>query len=125
MEAALPRLAVQSIPNGPPMPEGWTPPTPTVIDPVGDMIGGLEDPYGGTPGQPVDPDQGQPYVQPSGRPVQGSGQNPGQYSGQYPGQNAAPTRGTTPPARVRPVDPPNQRPEPAMPPEKKSDALFF
>ncbi|MGQ2989757.1 PBP1A family penicillin-binding protein [Brevundimonas sp.] len=125
MEAALPRLAVQSIPNGPPMPEGWTPPTPTVIDPVGDMIGGLEDPYGGTPGQPVDPDQGQPYVQPSGRPMQGSGQNPGQYSGQYPGQTAAPTRGPTPPARVRPVDPPNQRPEPAMPPEKKSDALFF
>lgn len=40
MEAALPKLAVQPIPNGPPLPEGWVAP-----DPVGDMMGQVEDPY--------------------------------------------------------------------------------
>lgn len=40
MEAALPKLAVQAIPNGPPLPEGWIPP-----DPVGDLMGQVEDPY--------------------------------------------------------------------------------
>ncbi|MEG1452828.1 transglycosylase domain-containing protein [Brevundimonas sp.] len=40
MQSALPRLAVQSIPNGPALPEGWIPP-----DPVGDALGQVEDPY--------------------------------------------------------------------------------
>lgn len=40
MQSALNRLAVQSIPNGPPLPEGWVPP-----DPIGDMMGQVEDPY--------------------------------------------------------------------------------
>ena len=40
MQSALPRLAVQSIPNGPALPEGWLPP-----DPVGDALGQVEDPY--------------------------------------------------------------------------------
>ena len=58
MEAALPRLNVQPIPNGPPMPDGWIAP-----DPVGDLIGDIEDPYGDSTVLPggVDPDQGQPY----------------------------------------------------------------
>jgi penicillin-binding protein 1A len=49
MEAALPKLAVQPIPNGPPLPEGWVAP-----DPVGDMIGQVEDPYA----QPVEGEPG-------------------------------------------------------------------
>ena len=40
MESALPKLAVQPIPNGPPLPEGWMAP-----DPVGDMMGQVQDPY--------------------------------------------------------------------------------
>jgi penicillin-binding protein 1A len=36
MEAALPRLNAPRIPDGPPMPEGWTAP-----DPVGDLMSGL------------------------------------------------------------------------------------
>ena len=55
MEAALPRLAVQRIPDGPAMPEGWVAP-----DPVGDLLGSLGD-VGGTPSEPVDPSQGEPY----------------------------------------------------------------
>lgn len=57
MEAALPRLAVADIPNGPPMPEGWQAP-----DPVGDLMGGIEDPYGDVYVDPVEPDPGVPYV---------------------------------------------------------------
>jgi len=66
MDAALPRLAVESIPDGPPMPEGWQAP-----DPVGDLLGGVEDPYGGTVVDPVDPDLGEPYLDesPGGGPV--------------------------------------------------------
>jgi len=40
MASALPRLAVQAIPNGPALPEGWQP-----VDPMGDMMGQIEDPY--------------------------------------------------------------------------------
>ena len=66
MDAALPRLAVQKIPDGPAMPEGWQAP-----DPVGDLMGGLEDPYGGTVVDPVDPNIGEPYLDesPNGGPV--------------------------------------------------------
>ena len=40
MSSALPRLAVQPIPNGPPLPEGWQP-----VDPIGDAMGQIQDPY--------------------------------------------------------------------------------
>ena len=100
MEAALPRLSVQAIPNGPPMPEGWVPPQPAT-DPVGDMLGQLEDPYGGTPGQPVDPAQGRPYA-----------------------QAPAPAARPATPAPAKPREP-TQRIDPGLTPEKKPDALFF
>jgi penicillin-binding protein 1A len=99
MEAALPRLSVQSIPNGPPMPEGWVPPQPAA-DPVGDLLGQLNDPYGGTPSQPVDPAQGRPYS----------------------AQSTPPARPATQPAKPREQ---TQRIDPGLAPEKKPDALFF
>jgi penicillin-binding protein 1A len=55
MEAALPRLAVQRIPDGPPMPDGWQAP-----DPVGDLLTTLDDELGGGPAEPADPDVGAP-----------------------------------------------------------------
>ncbi|MFC5344932.1 transglycosylase domain-containing protein [Brevundimonas staleyi] len=101
MEAALPRLNVQPIPNGPPMPEGWVAP-----DPVGDLIGSVEDPYGDSTILPggVDPNQGQPY---------------------QPQPAEQPRRDAVPTAPVRRDDPPDQRPEPAAPPEKEASPLFF
>ena len=105
MEAALPRLSVQTIPNGPPMPEGWTPPQPVAADPVGDLLGQLDDPYGGAPSRPVDPDQGRPY-----------------QAAPAPVAPAAARPATTPPARPRD---PVQRVDPGLQPEKKPDALFF
>ncbi|WP_297798857.1 PBP1A family penicillin-binding protein [uncultured Brevundimonas sp.] len=39
MQAALPKLAVQAIPNGPALPDGWVPP-----DPVGDLMRDIEEP---------------------------------------------------------------------------------
>lgn len=107
MEAALPRLAVQTIPNGPPMPEGWVPPVPPGLDPVGDMLGTVEDPYATGTLQPVTPEPSRPTPPLSAQPPR-----------------PAPPR-TTPPVRPRPADPEFQRPEPALPPEKKPDALFF
>lgn len=102
MSAALPRLNAPAIPNGPPMPEGWVPP-----DPVGDLIGQVEDPYGGTVVPPVDPNAGEPYD----------------------GQQQTPA----PRVEVRPA--PAQAPKPrredtpqkleTLPPEKRSDPLFF
>ena len=53
MEAALPKLAVQPIPNGPPLPEGWVAP-----DPVGDMMGQVQDPYA----QPIEGEPGPAIV---------------------------------------------------------------
>jgi len=102
MTAVLPRLAVQPIPNGPPMPEGWVAP-----DPVGDLMGNLADPYGGTPIDPVDLNAGQPYdgARPDARP------NPRIETRPVPGPQRS--------------DPPDQRPEPPAPAEKKPDALFF
>ncbi|MDZ4318894.1 MAG: PBP1A family penicillin-binding protein [Phenylobacterium sp.] len=92
MEAALPRLNVQPIPNGPPMPDGWVAP-----DPVGDLIGAVEDPYGDSTVLPggVDPNQGRPY------------------------DPRAPVE------RPRRDDPPDQRPEPEARPEKENNPLFF
>lgn len=90
MEAALPRLAVQRIPDGPPMPEGWTPP-----NPIENLLGEVGDPFGDVP-----PGERPPPVEP---PVE--------------------VRPAPPPQRRE--EPPAQRPEPALPPEKKADPLFF
>lgn len=103
MEAALPRLNVQPIPNGPPMPEGWVAP-----DPIGDLINSADDPYGDSIALPggVDMNQGTPY-QP--QPVE------------PPRRDPVPA----PVDRPRRDDPPNQNPEPAAPPEKENSPLFF
>ncbi|WP_425992139.1 transglycosylase domain-containing protein [Brevundimonas sp. TWP2-3-2] len=102
MEAALPRLNVQPIPNGPPMPDGWVAP-----DPIGDLIGDAEDPYGDSTVLPggVDPNQGEPYDPRA--PV------------------AEPRRDPAPVERPRRDDPPDQRPEPEARPEKENNPLFF
>ena len=102
MEAALPRLNVQPIPNGPPMPDGWVAP-----DPIGDLIGDVEDPYGDSTVLPdgVDPNQGEPYDPRA--PV------------------AEPRRDPAPVERPRRDDPPDQRPEPEARPEKENNPLFF
>lgn len=67
MAAALPRLNVQRIPNGPAPPEGYQP-----ADPLGDLIGGLEGLFGGGGQvQPAEPDpRGQPpaEAQPQSQP---------------------------------------------------------
>ena len=100
MEAALPRLAVQPIPNGPPMPDGWVAP-----DPVGDLMNTIEDPFGDSRIiDGVDPDQGVPY-------------DPA-----LPAENPRPAEVEAP--RRRP-DPADQNPEPASQPEKERDPLFF
>jgi penicillin-binding protein 1A len=105
MSAALPRLNAPAIPNGPPMPEGWVPP-----DPVGDLMGQVEDPYGGEVVAPVDPNAGVPY------------------------DGASQPQAPTPRVEVRPgQQPQQQRPRredgpqrlETLPPEKRSDPLFF
>lgn len=108
MEAALPRLNAPSIPNGPPMPEGWTAP-----DPVGDLLTGLND--GGVPVEPVDPTVGEPYVEPQ------------KLQPQQPPQPTGPKQAVVRPTSPQPGyrDPPNQQPEGRPTPEKKPDALFF
>ena len=103
MTAALPRLNVQSIPNGPAMPDGWQAP-----DPVGDLMGSVEDPYG-TPIDPVDVNAGTPYDE----------QPPVVL------RPAEPRPDPRPEPERRRDDPPNQQPEPAAPPEKRSEPLFF
>ena len=99
MEAALPRLNVQPIPNGPAMPEGWVAP-----DPIGDLMGAVQDPFGdSTVIDGVDPNQGQPYQ--TARP-----------------QDDRPAAAE--PARRR-DDSPDQRPEPEPEPERPTSPLFF
>ena len=70
MASALPRLAVQSIPDGPPLPPGWQP-----VDPIGDLMGQVVDPYAVETYEPEAPhaDHGTPSVQISPPP----GQEPG------------------------------------------------
>ena len=104
MEQALTRLDAPRIPNGPPMPEGWVAP-----DPVGDLMSGLDD--GGTPVEPVEPNQGEPYAD----------QPTAQY--QQPSPKQPVVRPTSPQPGYR--DPPIQQPESRPAPEKKPDALFF
>ena len=109
MEAALPRLNAPRIPDGPPMPEGWTAP-----DPVGDLMsglgqGGLDE--GGAPVEPVDPSLGDPYVEePAQQPSQSASRAPV-------------VRPTSP--QPAPRDTPDQQLEGRLPAEKRSDPLFF
>jgi penicillin-binding protein 1A len=100
MEAALPRLNVQRIPDGPAMPEGWQAP-----DPVGDLMNSLED--GAQPYEPVEPEP-DPYA-----------------PGPAPAQPVVRPTSPQPDQDLR-RDPPDQRPEPARPAEKpRADPLFF
>ncbi|MBA4808649.1 PBP1A family penicillin-binding protein [Brevundimonas sp.] len=104
MEAALPRLNAPAIPNGPPMPEGWTAP-----DPIGDLMSGLGE--GGALVEPVDPSLGQPYVE-------------------QPGATVQPTSPPQPAARPAAPQPaprsaPEQQLDGRLPAEKRSDPLFF
>jgi len=107
MEAALPRLNAPAIPNGPAMPEGWQPPSP-----VESLIGRIGDLFGDSPPAEVDP-LDESLLEP------------------LPRQPAPPRRNEPGPAIVRPTapqpqrDPPDQRPEPTPPPEKKAEPLFF
>ncbi|MBU4134881.1 MAG: penicillin-binding protein, partial [Alphaproteobacteria bacterium] len=92
---------------GPAMPEGWQPPSP-----VESLIGRIGDLFGDSPPAEADP-LDESLLEPLPR-------------------DPAPPRRTDPgPAVVRPTapqpqrDPPDQRPEPAPPPEKKAEPLFF
>ena len=108
MEAALPRLNAPRIPDGPPMPEGWQPPSPveSLIGQIGDLFG--DNPPGDGAVAPLD--ESLPEPQPRQRPISPERNDP------------AVLRPTQPqPQR----DPPAPRPEPAPPPEKKADPLFF
>ncbi|RZJ03215.1 MAG: PBP1A family penicillin-binding protein [Brevundimonas sp.] len=95
MEAALPRLNAPAIPDGPPMPEGWQPPSP-----IENLLGEIGDPYGDNPpaeeGRPYNPNE-----DPSG---------PEQYQPQ-PETRTYNSRGGQ--ATVRPT-----QPQPQQPPEK-------
>ncbi|MDO9587445.1 MAG: PBP1A family penicillin-binding protein [Brevundimonas sp.] len=109
MEAALPRLNASTIPNGPAMPEGWQPPDPveSLIGRIGDLFG--DSPPAGGAADPLDRSSPQPA----------------------PREPEPPRRADPGPAVVRPTAPqpqrevPDQRPEPAPPPEKKAEPLFF
>jgi len=109
MEAALPRLNAPSIPDGPPMPEGWRPP-----DPVESLIGQIGDLFGDSPRADgaVEAPQERPPEEPAPRPAAPDRNDP------------AVLRPTTPQPRR---DPPaaQPQPQPAPPPEKKADPLFF
>lgn len=68
MAAALPRLNVQRIPDGPAMPEGWQNGLPGGEDPIGDVLEGLGGLFGG--GGEVQPEPAQPQpVEPRPQPV--------------------------------------------------------
>ncbi|MGV9007778.1 MAG: transglycosylase domain-containing protein, partial [Brevundimonas sp.] len=101
MEAALPRLNVMRIPDGPAMPEGWQ-----ATNPVQDLISSVGDLFGDAP--PAT-DGAVPPVDAPARPA--------------PAQPVV--RPTAPQPAQRRDDPPAQRPEPAPPPEKKAEPLFF
>jgi penicillin-binding protein 1A len=105
MEAALPRLNAPAIPAGPPMPEGWTPPSPveSLIGQIGDLFG--DNPPGDGNADPLDERLIDPA--PAQRPI-------------------APNRPEQQPV-VRPTQPQPQREEPRTEPtpEKKADPPFF
>ena len=101
MAAALPRLNVMAIPDGPPMPEGWQP-----VNPVENLISSVGDLFGDAP--PATDETAAPAIE-APRPA--------------PAQPVV--RPTAPQPAQRRDDPPAQRPEPAPPPEKKAEPLFF
>ena len=75
MAAALPRLDVQRIPDGPAMPEGWEEGLMQEgEDPIGDILDGLGGLFGGDGAEPlpmpepVDPSQPRPQPQQPPRP---------------------------------------------------------
>jgi penicillin-binding protein 1A len=112
MEAALPRLNAPAIPNGPAMPEGWQPPNPVenLIGQIGDLFG--DNPPEGSavdplPPVPVDPNPREPL-----RPARPEPATPV-------------VRPTAPQPQQPQREVPDQRPEPAPPPEKKAEPLFF
>ena len=107
MQAALPRLNVQDIPNGPPLPEGWVPPAPPGADPVGDLLGGLGDLFGEEDLPPIGDD-----------PLAGSPANP------RPAQPAPERPSVRPPEPIQ-TEPPAQNPEPDRQTEQRPDPLFF
>ena len=107
MQAALPRLNVRDIPNGPPLPEGWVPPTPPGADPVGDLLGGLGDLFGEEDLPPVGDD-----------PLAGLPANP------RPAQPAPERPSVRPPEPIQ-TEPPAQNPEPDRQTEQRPDPLFF
>src|SRR5690606_13702348 len=100
MQAALPRLNVQTIPNGPPAPEGWMP-----ADPLGDLMSGLGDLFGG-----AEPD---PLAEPAPTETRPGGSAPQTQPQPQP-----------PAAEPKPA-PPAQQPEPAQPADQRPDPLFF
>lgn len=108
MQAALPRLNAPDIPDGPAMPEGWQPPSPveSLIGQIGDLFG--DNPPGDGAVDPLDESLLEP--QPRQRPT-------------APERNDGAVLRPTQPQPRR--DPPAPRPEPAPPPEKKADPLFF
>ncbi|HEY0052545.1 MAG TPA: PBP1A family penicillin-binding protein [Caulobacteraceae bacterium] len=104
MAAALPRVAAQRIPDGPPLPEGFQMP-----DPIGELIGGLVDGEGGAPdSEPVD--IGDPGVM---EPI--------------PDTEPQPYEDEDPPIRDIPRVPPRaeQPPPPAREEDKRPDPLYF
>ena len=101
MEAALPRLNAPAIPNGPAMPDGWVAP-----DPVGDLVGGAEDPYAsGVPYDPADP-------------------NRGLIDGETPTVPVQPAP-SDPQVQQRRMESQPQRQDPRAQPERRPDALFY
>ena len=99
MQSAMNRLAVQSIPNGPPLPEGWVPP-----DPIGDLMGQVEDPY----------DPNQIYYDENG--VASFGPPPSAQPDQAPAQ-------APPPVQMAPEGQPAPKKAPQA--ERQPDAVFF
>ena len=120
MEAVLPMLNVQNIPDGPPMPEGWTPP-----DPIGDLLSQTGD------GQADTGDGSVPYL--PGAEVEG--QNPAPQPRRQEERAPEPDRRYPPGEEQRRLDPnrfpaerePQRRapPPPGTPPEKSQNPLFF
>ncbi len=90
MTAALPRLAVQRIPDGPPMPEGWVAPSP-----IGDLITAVGDPFGDAP--PADEPQPLPGPAPTDPVVRPTAPQP---------------RREEPAQRPEPAPPPEKRADP-------------
>ncbi|WP_296820410.1 transglycosylase domain-containing protein [Brevundimonas sp.] len=100
MADALPRLNVQRIPDGPPMPEGWQDGLQSE-DPLGDIMDGLEGLFGGggevqpgdqpaPDGQPAQPQPQPQPQQPTPQPAQPTPAQPPRPSGDQPREEREP-----------------------------------